>query len=335
MATDTSTWTNYWNAEDYNEWKQKGEEAWGDTTFSDYKGEDDREVYGWDAIGHNASQNAIAGGVMGGAATGAAIGSALGVVGGVLGAIFGGLFGWLFGASKGMSESEYNSYLDEIIYGKENATKEYNRQLEDLQTERDRRLEEYNTLNNRYQMATDRTIEARDTQEELQATQIYAKSQQNTQEIREYQKSLQKQTASARAELATSGLRNTGSASESIAYSYKEGTEKIESIKYQMDVDLFASNSQMANNYASGTYTAYGYQDNIKDNVTDYSNWLSDLETALARLKEDYESEMEKYNKALERLKEKESSSSFSDFLNGLLGGATTVASAGLTKAFG
>ncbi len=284
-----------------------------------YDAEADRKNYGWDASNQSSR---IAGSTLGGMGVGALIGSAFGVVGGILGGLFGGLFGFL-GGSSGMSESEYNSYLNEIVYGKENLTKEYNRNIEDLQTERDRKLEEYNTLNSRYQSATNRTIEARDTQEQLQATQIYAKSQQNTQEIREAQKSLQKQTASKRAELATNGLRNTGSASESIAYSYEEGTEKIENTKYQMDVDLFVSNSQMANNYASSTYTAYGYQDNIVDNNTAYDTWLNDLETALERLKTDYKDQMDKYNEALEELMKKQDSNSFESFMSGLLSGFT------------
>ena len=290
MATDTSTWTNYWNSDDYNEWKGKANESWGDTTFATYTDTEDRQNYGWQA-----SSSRAAGSTLGGIAAGAIVGSVLGVVGGILGGLFGGLIGLFSGSSSGMSKTEYNSYLDEIIYGKENLTTEYNRNLEDLKTERDRKLEEYNTLNSRYQMATDRTIETRDAEQELQATQIYAKSQANTQEIREAQKNLEKTTSAKVANLATSGLRNTGSASESIAYSYEEGTEKIENAKYQMDVDLFVSNSQMASNYASSTYTAYGYQDKIKDNVTDYSNWLEKLETALSRLKEDYEGQMEQY----------------------------------------
>lgn len=317
MATDTSTWTNYWNSEDYNEWKSKADKSWGDTALATYTDTEDRKNYGWEARSSKST-----GSILGGAAAGAVAGSALGGIGAVVGGLLGGLFGWLFGgSSSSISKAQYNSYLDEIVYGKENLTTEYNRQLEDLKTERDRKLEQYNTLNSRYQAATNRTVEARDSQEELQATQIYAKSKENTQEIREAQKSLQKQTASKVSSLATSGLRNTGSASESIAYSYKEGTEKIENAKYQMDVDLFTSNSQMASNYASSTYTAYGYQDSIKDNVTEYSNWLEDLETALARLKEDYESQMEQYNSALERLKETQDSDDFESFLSGLTTG--------------
>lgn len=335
MALETESWNTYWNSEDYSQWKQKGEDTWGDTSFASYDSSKDRETYSWDSDLANSNRDArTAGNVLGGAAVGAAAGSVLGPIGGIIGSVLGGLFGWLFGLGNDTTEQDkktYNSYLNEIIYNKENLTTEYNQALEDLQTQKDRLLEQLNTQNERYQRLTDKTISDRNSQEQVTATQIYAQSKENTSQIREMQTELVKDTASQTSNLATSGFRNTGSAQSSIAYSYEQGEEKIKDTKYQMDVSLYVSNSQMASNYSSSTYTAYSYQDSISDNITSYQQWLEDLETTLTRTKEKYDREMEKYDEALEELTQTQDYNGFGTFLSGLTSGAGSVINIGKT----
>lgn len=329
MASETSTWKNYWNSEDYDTWKEEAKKAWGDTSFSNYDSAKDRSEYAWDGAKAQSKRDAsTAGNILGGAGIGAAAGSVLGPLGGLVGGLLGGLFGWLFGLGNDTTEQDkksYNSYLDEIIYNKENLTTEYNQALEDLQTQRDNLLEQINTQNERYQRSTDITISNRNAQQKVEATQIYAQSKENTSQIRQMQTELVKQTASQTSKLATSGLRNTGSAQSSIAYSYEQGLEKIQDTKYQMDVSLYVSNSQMASNYQSSTYTAYSYQDSIADNITSYQQWLEKLETTLARTKEKYEKEMERYNQALEDLTATQDFNAFGTFLSGLTSGAGSI----------
>lgn len=329
MALETESWSTYWNSDDYSQWKEKGESAWGDTSFASYDSSQDKETYGWDSKKAQSKRDAqTVGNILGGAAVGAAAGSVLGVVGGFVGGIIGGLFGWLFGLGNDTTEQDkktYNSYLNEIIYNKENLTTEYNQTLEDLQTQKDRLLEQLNTQNERYQRATDTTISNRNSQEQVEATQIYAQSKANTSQIREMQSELVKDTASQTSKLATSGFRNTGSAQSSIAYSYEQGEQKIQDTKYQMDTSLYVSNSQMASNYSSSTYTAYSYQDSISDNITSYEQWLEDLETTLARTKEQYEKEMAKYDEALEELTQTQDFNAFGTLLSGFTSGAGSI----------
>ena len=334
MATDTSTWANYWNSDDYNEWQSATTTAWGDASAKEYNSDADRETYGWDSEKANSKKGTrITGSVFGGMATGAVAGLALGGIGALIGGVLGGIFGGLFGLGNDNTEAEkrqYESYLNQIIYQKENLTAEYNQTLESLQRQRDNQLEQLNTLNERYQRATDRTVVERDSQEQVTATEIYAQSQENTSQIREAQTELVKETASKTSQLATSGFRNTGSAQSSIAYYYEEGEKKIEETKYQMDTALYVSNSQMANNYSSSTYTAYSYQDSIADNITTYKNWLEELEASISNLNENYEREMEKYNQALEELTQTQDYNGFGTFLSGFTSGASSLAGLGI-----
>lgn len=338
MATDTSTWTNYWNSDDYNEWQTATTTAWGDASTRKYNSDADRETFGWDsekASGKNGTR--ITGNVFGGMASGAVAGLALGGIGALIGGFLGGILGGLFGLGNDNTEAEkrqYNSYLNQIIYQKENLTAEYNQSLEKLQRERDNQLEQLNTLNERYQKATDRTVVERDSQEQVTATEIYAQSKENTSQIREAQTNLIKETASKTSQLATSGFRNTGSAQNSIAYYYEEGEKNIEEAKYQMDTALYVSNSQMANNYTSSTYKAYSYQDTISDNITTYKNWLAELEASISTLNENYEREMEKYNQALEELTHTQDYNAFGAFLSGFSSGASSILGLGVRDIF-
>ena len=322
--TDTTTWTNYWGSEKSSDWDTKTNSF--ELEEESYDRTSDSQKWAWDA--NSTANSDTMKSELSGAAKGATIGLAFGGIGAAIGAAVGwlaGLFSGLFGGAKkrAQQQQQYNSYLDQILSEKENLTTEYNRKIQDLQTAREQQLRDLNTTNTRLQDKTNRTIENREAQLELNAKQIEAQSIQNAETLKNANRELIKETSSQTAQLGSSGFRNTGTTTKRIEETQREGEEAIKSQKYQMDVSLYSSNYQMGQNYTDSTYTAYSYQDTIADNITSYSDWLSNLETEAKRLKEDYDRAMEDYDKALQALRESKDFDTASDTLSSILSGLT------------
>lgn len=320
----TSTWANYWGSNSFNYYEKQAYDV--DTSTMYYDAETDKNKWSWDSgsrIGTDITNSSLSG-----AATGASIGLAFGgigaLIGGAIGAI-GGFFDALFGSGQSertQEQKEYDSYLEQITTAKENLTTQYNREMEDLERQRDITVQQLNTENTRLQMKTDSTVESRNSQLELTEKQIYAQSLEYNETLRNANRELIKETSKQTAKLGSSGFRNTGTATARIEETQREGEREITNQKYQMDMSLYSSNYSMGQNYINSTYNAYSYQENIVDNITNFNNWLTELEAEIRRTKEDYDSAMEDYNQSLKELRESKdydaALSIFENLTNGL-----------------
>lgn len=285
-----------------NEWNNSAYEKASSQVIAKDKKTYDREA-DRKRLGYNEQGLGLSGGI-GGATAGALIGTAiLPGLGTLLGAIFGGILGWGHGSSKETANrNRYEAYLDKTLDAKEDLTDSYNNYVDKWNLATKQQLENLNATNEELQATANATIESRDQTLETNANALYEQGQMYITQLEQMQVSNNQREGKALQNLATSGFRNSGTASNNLAEIQRAYDREYNLEKSKVQLSQYQNIVEAGNAYKSGTYTAYGYMGNVVDNNRKFNQFMEEQEMLYKQAQSSYEKETKRYEQDLKDL---------------------------------